>query len=170
MKKKILYCLVLFCLIVLQTSVLPIASPIYATGDVLLMFILAGAILDGFFSFLWWAVFAGIVYDFVSYTAVGVHALVFLLVVYFVSFFSRRISVELKGVGLVLFMIFVIVATLVSRAIVVLLIDWDLQTLSMHLKEFGDLKIIGIQILYNMLLFLLCFAVLKKMKKFFAID
>ena len=170
MKKKIVYGLILFCAIILQTSVLPLVSPIYAVGDILLMLILAGSILDGFFAFFWWAIFAGIVYDLVSYTAVGVHALIFLLVVYFVSFFSRRFSVELKGVGLVLFVIFVIVATLVSRGVVDLLTVWDLQTLNSYFKEFGSLKIISVQILYNIFLFFFCFVLLKKAKKFFAID
>jgi rod shape-determining protein MreD len=170
MKKKFVYCLIFFCAIILQTSILPIISPAYATGDVLLMLILAGSIIDGFFDFLWWAVFVGIVYDLVSYTTVGAHALIFLLVVYFVSFFSRRFSVELKGVGLILFMIFVIVATLSSRMVMTLLIAWDLQTLSGYFKEFGNLKIISIQVLYNMFLFVFSFMVFKKTKKFFAID
>lgn len=170
MKKKVVYFLLLFCAIVLQTSVLPLVSPAYAAGDILLMLILAGSIVDGFSTFFWWAIFAGILYDLVSYTTVGIHALIFLSVVYFVSFFSRRISVELKGVGQVLFMIFIIVATMVSRAILVLLTTWDFQKISGFFKDFGSVRIVSIQILCNTLLFFLCFFILKKTKKFFAID
>ncbi|KKQ51136.1 MAG: Rod shape-determining protein MreD [Parcubacteria group bacterium GW2011_GWD2_38_11] len=170
MKKKIIYFLLLFCAIVLQTSVLPLISPVYVTGDILLMLILVGSVLDGFFAFFWWAIFAGIIYDLASYMAVGVHALIFLLVVYFVSFFSRRFSVEIRGVGLALFMFFVVVATLVSRGIIALSIAWDLQTLDGYFREFGSLKIIGVQILFNIFLFFFCFFLLKKVKKFFAIE
>lgn len=145
-------------------------SPAYAAGDVLLMLILAGAVLDGFFAFFWWAIFVGIVYDLISYTTVGVHALIFLSIVYFVSFFSRRFSVEIKGVGLALFAIFVIVATLVSRGVMALSIAWDLKTLNGYLNEFGSLQIISIQILCNTVLFFFAFLLLKRVKRFFAID
>lgn len=169
MKKKIIYCLILFCAIVLQTSVLPLLSPAYATGDVLLMLVLAWSVLEGFFAFFGWAIFAGIIYDFASYTTVGVHALIFMLVLYFVSFFSRRFSVEIKGVGLALFVFFVAVATLVSRGIVALSVAWDLQTFNGYLSEFGSFKIISVQIIFNVFLFFFCFFLLKKLKKFFAI-
>jgi len=170
MKKKFVYCLILFCAIILQTSILPLISPSQVTGDVVLMFILAGSIIDGFFAFFWWSIFAGIIYDLVGYSTVGVHALIFLLVLYFVSFFSRRFSVELRGVGLALFGIFVLAATLLSQAIVTLVIAWDLQNLHGYSKEFGSFGDIGIQIFYNTLLFLFCFVVFKKVKKFFAIN
>ncbi|HBI33764.1 MAG TPA: rod shape-determining protein MreD [Candidatus Moranbacteria bacterium] len=170
MKKKIVYCLLLFCAVVLQTSVLPLISPLHIAGDVVLMLILAGSVLDGFFAFFWWAIFAGIVYDLASYTTVGIHALIFLLVVYFVSFFSRRFSVEIKGVGVVLFVIFVAVATLLSRGIIALSVAWDLQTFNGYFEEFGNWKIIIFQILFNTFLFLFCFFVLKKVKKFFVIE
>ncbi|NTW27622.1 MAG: rod shape-determining protein MreD [Candidatus Moranbacteria bacterium] len=170
MKKKIVYCLILFCAIILQTSILPLISPMYATGDILLMFILVGAILDGFFAFFSWAIFAGIVYDLVSYTPVGVHALIFLLVVYFVSFFSRRFSVELRGIGLVLFLIFVIVATLLSRSVIVIMTTWNPQMLSFNWNVFGNFSVISVQIFSNMVLFFLTFIVLRKTKKFFSIE
>lgn len=170
MKRKIIYCLILFCAVVLQTSVIPLISPSSAIGDILLMFILAGAMIDGFSEFLWPAIFAGIAYDLVSYTAVGVHALIFLSVVYSVSFFSRRFSVELKGVGQLLSLIFVVASTLVSRAVVAMSTAWDLRTLNGYFIEFGSFKIIIIQILYNIALLLFCFVFLKKTKKFFAID
>jgi rod shape-determining protein MreD len=170
MKKKFIYCLILFCAIILQTSVLPLVSPAQVMGDVVLMLILAGSIIDGFVLFFWWAIFAGLIYDLVSYSTVGVHALIFLLVLYFVSFFSRRFSVELKGIGLAWFGIFVLAATLLSNLIIALMVAWDLQTFSGYFKELGWFKDISIQILYNMILFLICFIVFKKAKKFFAIN
>lgn len=160
----------LFCAIVLQTSVAPLFFSTHVRVDLILLFILAGAIIDGFAGFLWWAIFAGIIFDLLTYTTVGVHALIFLLVVYFVSFFSRRFSVEIKGVGLILFALFVIVATLLSRAVMALMATWEMPTPQGYFTEFGSLKIVSIQILYNMLLFPLAFVIFKKTKKFFTID
>lgn len=170
MKKIFVYCLMLFCAIVLQTSVLPVISPGYIVGDVVLMLVLTGSIIDGFFAFLWWAVFVGIVYDLINYASVGVHALIFLLVVYFVSFFSRRFSVELKGVGMALFVIFIIVATLVSKFVTALSIAWDLQSASGLMNNVGSFRLISLQILYNFVLFIFTFFIFRKTKKFFAID
>lgn len=170
MKKKIVYGSILFCAIVLQTSVLPIISPAHSVGDVMLMLVLAGAVLDGFFGFFWWAIFAGIIYDLVSYTTVGLHALIFVLLLYFVSFFARRFSVEFRGVGLFLFMLFVVVATFFSRVIVAMMISWDLQSLKVFWTNVGNFSDIGVQVIYNMILFAFCFVVLKKAKKFFDID
>jgi rod shape-determining protein MreD len=170
MKKKLVYGLMLFFMIVLQTSVLPVLSPVIVTGDIVLMFILAGAIIDGFFAFFKWAIFAGILFDLVTYNAVGLHAVIFLLVVYFVSFFSRRFSVDIRGVGVMLFLIFIVVATISSRAISTLIISWDLKTFTGFWEEFGTFKLILVQIFYNTALFIFCFIALKKIKKFFSIE
>ena len=170
MKKKFVYCLLLFCAFIFQVSVLPLFSPLFAMGDLLLMFVLAGAIIDGFFEFLWWAIFAGVIYDLISYTSIGVHALIFLSVVYFVSFFSRRFSVELRGFGLFLFLLFVVFATVVSRLIIALSVAWDLHDMGVVGSNFGNFHILIIQILFNIVLFFLSFIMLKRTKSFFAID
>ncbi|MEI7891275.1 MAG: hypothetical protein WCI36_04915 [bacterium] len=165
MKKNIIYAIVLFFAIVLQTSVLKLIAPTSVVGDIVLMLVLAGAIIDGFFSFFWLAVFFGIVYDLVGYVQVGSHAIVFLLIVYFVSFFSRRFSVELGGVGLVWFFFFVVFATILSNGTMAFLVAFDLQNFNTYFKEFGSFKNIFIQIFYNVFLFLISFVVLKKIKK-----
>jgi rod shape-determining protein MreD len=170
MKKKFVYCLLLFGAIVLQTSVLPVISSSYAMGDIVLMLVLVGAIIDGFFSFFSWAIFAGILYDLITYSTVGIHAIIFLFVVYFVSFFSRRFSIELRGVGVLLFALFIVFATLISRLIISFSIAWDSQLPVRYLRDFGNLKIVSIQIACNIFLFLFCFFVFNKVKKFFSIE
>ncbi len=169
MRKKIVYFILLFCAIIIQTSLLPLVSPGNIMGDIVLMLILAGAVIDGFFSFFSWAIFAGILYDLISYTTLGVHSIIFLLVVYFVSFFSRRFSVELRGVGLFLFSLFVVVATLTSRIISTLIISWDLQNINGFFRQLGSFSVISIQILYNIFFFFFCFIILRKTKKIFSI-
>lgn len=169
MKKKLVYSFLIFSAIVLQTSVLPVIFPSGLFGDIVLMLVLAGAVLDGFFDFFWWAVFAGVIYDLVSYEKVGVHALIFLLLVYFVSFFSRRFSVEFRGVGILLFGVFVLVGSLISKIVISFVISWDMQTFQKFFGLLGGPREMLIELLFNVVLFLLCFFVLKKSKNFFEI-
>ncbi len=171
MKKKIIYSFLIFLAIILQTSFFPNVCRDCESGDIVMMLVLAGVVLDGFFGFFWWAIFAGIIYDLASFVQIGTHALIFLLVIYFVSFFSRRFSVELKGVGVFLFLIFVVFATLVSRGIIALSIALDSQSFHQFQDVFlGSFSTVGFQIFFNAVLFFLCFHVLKKIKVFFDIE
>lgn len=171
MKKKIVYSFLIFLAVILQTSVLPVLFRGSVPGDIVLMFVLAAMVLDGFFGFLWWAIFAGIVYDLASYVQVGTHALIFLLVVYFVSFFSRRFSVELKGVGIFLFLFFVLVATFISKAIVSFSIVLDSQNFHQYPNLLlGSFSGLIVQTMLNIILFVVCLQGLKKVKVFFDIE
>lgn len=170
MKKKIIYSFLIFLAIVLQTSVLPVVFASHAFGDIVLMLILAGVVVDGYFGFFGWAIFAGIVYDLATYTQMGVHALIFLLTVYFVSFFSRRFSVEFKGVGMLLFLVFVVFASIISRMITALSIAWDSETFHQYLGLVGGFNVIFLQIVCNVILFAICFYILRKIKAFFDIN
>jgi rod shape-determining protein MreD len=170
MKKKFVYSLILIVAIIIQTSVLPIISSPNIAGDIVLMVILALSVLDGFFAFMGWAIIAGILYDLAAYSPIGEHAIIFLLVVYFVSFFSRRMSLEIKGIGKVLFFVFVIVATFFSRSIIALMAAWDMQTLHGYWQIFGSLKSITFQIICNEILFFLLFLLLKRIKEFFKLE
>ena len=169
MKKKLVYFLIFIVAAIFQLSFMPIVSGGHPSADAVLMAVLAWSVLDGFAAFLGWAIFFGLFYDLISYATVGVHALIFLAVVYFVSFFSRRFSMEFKGVGLLLFLAFVVVATLVSHAIIASTLAFQMGTLQGWWKSFGTAGSILIQLASNAILFLLCFAVIKKAKQFFAI-
>ena len=169
MKKKFIYIIIILLAIILQTSALPLIFNINATGDVVLMAILAWSVIDGFSVFLGWAITAGILYDFAAYSTVGEHVLIFLLVVYFVSFFSRRFPTDLKGIGLILFIIFVVIATFVSRGIFAIMTAWELQTLQGYWETFGNFRFIALSVIYNEILFFIWFIALKKIKKFFGI-
>lgn len=170
MKKRFLYLLILIVAIIIQTSVLPVVSSPNTAGDIVLMVILALSVLDGFSAFIIWAIIAGILYDLASYSTIGEHAIIFLLVIYFVSFFSRRLSLEIKGIGRVLFFAFVIVATLLSRSITTLMAAWDMQTFHGYWQMFGNFKSITLQIVYNGIFFPISFFLLKKIKEFFKLE
>lgn len=169
MKKNLVYSFLIILAIILQTSVFSMVFKSYMPGDVVLMLVLAGVVLDGFFGFFWWAIFAGILYDIAAYERVGVHALIFLLLVYFVSFFSRRFTVEFRGVGLMLFFVFVFVGSLISRAVIALAISWDMQNFQRYFEIFGGFGSIFFQTLANVLLFICCLLILRKAKSFFEI-
>lgn len=169
MKKKFVYIVISLVAIIAQTSIMPAVLQTNAAADVVLTAVLAWSVLDGFFAFISWAIAIGILYDLVTYSPVGVHVLIFLAVVYFVSFFSRRLSLELKGFGLFLFLIFVVVATLVSQGVIALATAWDMQTFHGYWKSFGSLKSVALGIAYNEILFFIWFILLKKIKKFFEI-
>jgi len=170
MNKKFLYLVILLAAIIWQTSIAPVVSNSGPAGDAVLMAVLAWSILDGFYSFIGWAVVAGILYDLAAYSPVGEHVLIFLAVVYFVSFFSRRLSLEFKGVGLALFFTFVIAITLFSHGVINLIAAWDMQTLQGYMKSFSPLSSLALQVVYNELLFFFWLFALRKIKKFFKIE
>lgn len=170
MKKKIVYILIFISIAILQLSFLPVISSKNVAIDAMLMAILAWSVLDGYFAFLNWAIFFGIVYDILSYSMIGTYALIFLLVVYFVSFFSRRFSMEPRGIGIVLFLLFILVATLASNGIVALVQAWKLETLRGFWQSFGGFKATSIGLFCNTILFFAFFALIKKTKHFFAIN
>jgi rod shape-determining protein MreD len=169
MKKKFIYTIIILTLIIVQTSFFPATLNINAAADAVLMLVLAYSVLDGFSAFLSWAIAAGILYDLATHSVVGEHVIVFLLVVYFVSFFSRRFSTDLRVTGFFLFIMFVIIATLISRIIITIITAWDLQTLQGFWKTFGGFRFITLSVIYNEILFFIFFIVLKKIKKFFDI-
>jgi len=170
MKKKLVYLVILIATIIIQTSVLPVISSANTAGDAVLMAVLAWSVLDGFSAFIGWAIVAGILYDLATYSPVGEHVIIFLAVVYFVSFFSRRLSLELKGMGLVLFFIFIFVATFISSSIVALMTAWDARTLFGYWKMFSSPGSIALQVVHNVILFFLWFFFLKKTKEFFKLE
>lgn len=154
---------------ILQLSFLPVLSGKNIAIDAMLMAILAWSVIDGFAAFLSWAVFFGLVYDLLSYSTVGTYALVFLLVVYFVSFFSRRFSMEPHGVGLIFFLLFIFVATFASSTIVSVVSAWNLKTLQGFWQTFGGFWPATIGLFFNTLLFFSFFIIIKKIKVFFSI-
>lgn len=170
MKKKLVYFFIFISIAIFQLSFLPVISERNTAADSVLMAILAWSVLDGFFAFLGWAIFFGLFYDIISYSTVGTHAFIFLAVVYFVSFFSRRFSMELKGVGIVLFLLFILVATLASNAIIALTLTPDVGSFRGFWYSFGNFGVIMSELFYNTILFFIFFKAIKSIKQFFGIN
>lgn len=170
MNKKIIYTLLFVAAAILQLSFFPVISTKGVAIDLILMMILAWSVIDGYYSFFNWAIFFGILYDLISYSVIGTHALIFLLVVYFVSFFSRRLSIDIKGIGILLLLLSVLVVTIGSSFIIAGVQVWKLQTLKGFFESFGGFKEIMVGLFFNSVLFFFSFSLIKKTKKFFAIE
>ncbi len=169
MKKKFVYLFIFIAVAVFQLSFLPVISDKETVANAVLMMILAWSVLDGFFAFLSWAIFFGIFYDIISYSTVGTHAFIFLAIVYFVSFFSRRFSMELRGVGMILFLLFIFVSTLASNAIIALTFAGKIGSLHGFWYSFGSPGVIIVELIYNTFFFIIFFVAIKKIKRFFMI-
>ncbi|EKE25361.1 MAG: hypothetical protein ACD_5C00194G0003 [uncultured bacterium] len=169
MRKKIVYLFIFIAIAIFQLSFLPVVSGKSLAIDAVLMAILAWSVIDGFFAFLSWTIFFGIVYDLLSYSIVGTYALIFLLVLYFVSFFSRRFSMEPHGMGIILFLLFILVATLASNAILAVISAWHSQTFNGFWQSFGSFESTVIGLIFNTFLFFIFFFLIRRIKYFFAI-
>ena len=169
MKKKSVYLIILLIAIIIQTSVLPVLMEKNSVSDNVLMLILAWSVIDGFAAFLGWAIFAGIIYDLASYTPVGIHVLVFLAIVYGVSFFSRRISLDLKGVGLLLILLFILGATFFSNLLIVFSLTAE-DFPHVFWQSLGSFSSLTIQVAVNAILFFVWYMIIKKVKRFFEIS
>lgn len=170
MKKKIIYTVILLLAIMIQTSIVPVVTGFGSSGDAVAMMVLAWSVIDGFRAFFAWAVAAGILYDLASYSPIGMHVLVFLPILYFVSFFSRRFTLESRGVGIFLFFVFVIISTVLLRGANHLEMIWPEFSWQNYLDSFGNFREFMFSILYNVIFFFLWFAIIKKVKTFFKLE
>lgn len=170
MNKKLVYISIFILICFVQLSFLPVLSGSGVAVDALLMAILAWSVIDGYYSFFNWAIFFGFLYDLASYATVGTHALIFLFVLYFVSFFSRRLSIDLRGIGIVLFLLSIFVATFLSNSIIAGVAAWKIQSLHGYWQSFGGFKASLISLTLNTAFFFLMFYFIRRTKAFFAIN
>ena len=167
MKKKIIYSSVILLAGVLQTS-----SAVTFFGsewpvDFVLMLVLAWTLIDGFDDFLPWAVFAGIVYDAVSFSPIGSHIAVFSLVAYGVSFFSRRFSIEMGGAGILSALFFIAAATIGSRYLIFFL-EIGFEAIAVDFSNIVFLSMAFAKAaIFNGLIFLAWFFIIGRIQDFF---
>jgi rod shape-determining protein MreD len=166
-KEKILaYGLLFLLAIAAQKSLMPIMFGGQPLPDSVLMLVLALAITDGFERFWPWAVFAGLLYDLESATALGLHALIFILVTYFVSFFSRRFLVDMRSMGVAMLAFFIAAAALLSHLMVAAWMGWQANKGGRNfIGSFGGWRDLLWAIAYDALIFIFLFFIAKKLKK-----
>lgn len=167
--KNSAYILMISAALIIQISVLPALFSHRPVPQIILALVIALTITVGFSSALPWIIICGIFFDFFSYNRVGEAVIVLVFTSYFVSFFSRRFLTESKGWAALVLFFFVAAATFLNRFFI-----FSLDFFSNNFQESGRIHAIfsssGSEIIYNCLLFLLCFAVIKKMDKIFSLS
>lgn len=106
MEKKIFRFLVVFSLAVAQISLFAPITGGKSNVSLALMVVVAWTIVAGFEEVWKWVLLLGFLIDLSFFDAVGTNIMIFILVSYFVSFFSRRFMVENKGWGTVMMIFF----------------------------------------------------------------
>jgi len=163
--KTYTYIALILLAIIAQKSLVPIMFFGRRLPDIVLMLVLALAIVDGFDDFLPWVIGAGLAYDVATRSAIGLHALIFVIVVYSVSFFSRRFLVDMRSMGVMLLLVFIILATLISHFFVALWIGWDSRSVFNGVGALGSGWDIAAHVLYNAVAFIIMFGLARNYTK-----
>lgn len=165
-KKRLLYVVIILGMVIFQKSFVPLFFSGSYLPDAVLMLVLTWTIIDGFEEFLWWAVFAGFLCDLFFYTQIGMHIIIFVFTVYFVSFFSRRFLVEISTNGIFLIFFFIIVVTFFSIIISFFALSLNSESWYEIAKYFSNPKDIFFELLFNGFFSLGLFFIIKKVRKF----
>ncbi|EKE16431.1 MAG: hypothetical protein ACD_11C00017G0021 [uncultured bacterium] len=167
MKKFFVYFAIMLVSLSIQTSAVPLFFSFGHMPDFVLMLVLAWAIIDGFNLFFWWAVFLGILYDLISFSFVGSYAIIFILLVYGVSFLSKRFRVEMNASGMVVIYFLVLLST-IGEKIMLIFYNFGIAGIGSEFSNFFPLiKSLTIISMYNFIFFFFWFFVIKKIKKYF---
>lgn len=165
MKRIFLYAAIISLVVVLQKTAMPVIFHYGYLPDLLMMLVLAWTIAYGFENSLWLAILAGFIYDLLSFMPTGTHVLIFVLMIYFVSFFSRRFLVDLKGTGALLVLFFIIGSQIGSDALFTLTASSGNGFWKEFGGSFGNFQQFMLETLINWGLFFMCYAFLKRNKK-----
>jgi rod shape-determining protein MreD len=161
-KRKLIYFAVMLAVLIIQISVLPVVFPRNFVPQIALMAVIAATIIFGFHEILPWVIIGGLLLDLASFSIIGQSVIVFVLLSYFVSFFSRRFLVENKTWGTLVMLSFVAVATIFQRFFILfsntLGSQWK-QTL-LNWEKFFDAFLI--EIIFNAVIFMILFLLLRK--------
>ncbi len=115
MRRFIVYFLVVLLAVILQSNFFSLIFPNQWCGNLVLMLVVVGTLMDGFEPFLGWTILAGVFFDLASFSFLGQSVIIFTLASYGVSFFSKRFAMEIRGSGLLWVVFFVIMSTLGER-------------------------------------------------------
>ncbi len=165
MKKNLFLFLFFFLIILVQTSGLGIFFPERVVPNLVLAFVLAGAITFGFSETWKWAIAAGILMDIFTYSRVGFYVLLFVLSAYFAGFLSRRFLLESRVLGVLAAGFLMISSALAERIFLFFLNEaGNTQRFFDFMPEiFSDA---GYWIIFNLALFFPSLYFCKKIRKF----
>lgn len=164
-KGRLIYVGAILLAIMAQKIFLPAFFGERYGGNIVVMLVLAWTMYDGFLGYFGWAVFAGCLYDLFFYFPVGLHAALFVVIVYGVSFFTKRFSVTMRSSGALIMVMLVAILT-VATAFYDLAWAGGRFDIGMNVSaELGGQEIILKNELVNLALFFMCYVSIKKVKK-----
>jgi rod shape-determining protein MreD len=162
-KRNIILIIFILVLLIIQASLIPGIFSMRPLPQLILVFIIAWTILVGFREVLPWTILMGFLYDILFYNRVGIEVIFLVLIIYFVSFFSRRFLVENKSWGIFIMMLFVVAATFMHR-----LFSFFLHKIGTNPPNSAARDVmfnnISLELLFNIILFFVCFWMIKKYK------
>lgn len=170
MKKQIVYGVFIAGAFLMQWSVVGVLFYGGFFPDAILMLILALALIEGFVAFFWWAVATGIIVDSFVNAPIGLHSMIFVLLSYTTGFLTRRVMGDTHKAGSPLIFFLVLGATLVNRFVRGMIMLFDDSSFNVFLPLFSDVWNIFLETIFNLLLFLLFFRLIPKIKNFFVIQ
>ena len=163
MKSNLLFFLLIIFLTILQATFLPIIFPTSSTPNLLLMLIISSTLFFDFSVVLKWAIISGMIFDLLAYEKIGFSAIVFVFVAYLVSFFTRRFSIESR-LGSFLIIIFLVIVTTFFYRFSIIIFDYYPINILIILKNINFFRNVFLEIIFNSILFVPVFFLVKKSK------
>ncbi len=170
MERKIARFLIILLAVILQISFLPALFSQYQVPQIVLMLVIAWTIISGFRNILPWIVATGVVLDILSFEKIGLSVIAFVIIAYFVSFFSRRFLVESRGWGTLVMVFFIFFSTIFYYLFGIFFANFHLPASSTAYDFWRSFvffqKNVSIQIVFNILLFFLCYLLLARVEEY----
>jgi rod shape-determining protein MreD len=170
MERKIVRLIIILLAVIIQISFLPAIFSAFQVPQIVLMLVIAWTIIAGFRNILPWIIMAGFFLDLLSFKTIGLSITVFVLVAYFVSFFSRRFLVESRGWGALVMAFFIFFSTVFyyffNNFFANLLLSANLLTSGFWKSFIFFQKDVAAQIFFNLLLFFACFFLLSRIENY----
>lgn len=164
-KKTVRFIIILFAVLI-QISALGFIFADYFVPSLVVALVVAWTIHVGFMRILPWIIALGITLDIASFQPVGINVVLFVLISYFVSFFSRRFMVEHRIWGALVAVFFIIISTTFYYSANIVMAGFGDFTHSFGGGRSLFWKSLAAQISGNTLLFALIYFPLKKIEEF----
>ncbi len=162
MEKKTIRAIIIILAVLIQVSFLAVVFPQHKVPSIILALVVSWTIISGFQKIFPWVILLGFFLDIASFQIVGINIILLVMISYFVSFFSRRFLLEHRVWGTLVIIFFIIVSTFFYYSVNVFIADSEnvLANISPGNAE--------IQIIVNLILFLIIYFPLRKIEEFLA--
>lgn len=160
MEKKTIRTIIIILVVLIQVSFLAVVFPQHKVPSIALALVVSWTIISGFQQIFLWIILLGFFLDIVSFQTVGINIILLVMISYFVSFFSRRFLLEHRGWGTLVIVFFIIISTFFYYSVNVFIADSENALANISPEN------VGIQIIINLILFLIIYFPLRKIEEF----